>query len=60
MRETWVLSLVGKTPSRREWQPYQCSRLEPSGLQPMGSQRVRRDWAANTLRFHTLARKDCS
>ena len=47
MRETWVLSWVGKIPWRRAWQPSLVFlpgespwAEEPLGLQSMGSQKV--------------------
>ena len=41
-------SPVGKTPWRRKWTE------EPGGLQFIGWQRVRHDWATNTFSFYTL------
>ena len=59
MQETWV----GKIPWRRAWQPTPIFlpgeppwTEEPGGLQSMGSQRVRHDWATELtdtlLRVH--------
>ena len=52
MWETWVQSLGWEDPLRRAWQPIQVfmpgefpRTEEPGGLQSMGSQRVRHDWA---------------
>ena len=60
MQETWVRSLGGKIPWRRKW-PTHSSILawkvpwtqEPGGLQSMGLQRVRHDWAHMHARTHT-------
>ena len=58
---------VRKIPWRRAWQPTHSSILawripwteEPAGLQSMGSQRVRHDWATNThfFFFQTLGER---
>ena len=50
---------VGKIPWRRKWQTHSSILAwkipwseEPGGLQSMGWQRVRHDWAPNTFPFH--------
>ena len=55
VQETWVQSLGWENTLRRKWQPTPVSlawkslwTVEPGGLQFMGSQRVRHDWATNT------------
>ena len=54
MWEPWVRSWVGKISWRRAWQPTPVFlpwespwTEEPGGLQSMGSQRVRQNWATN-------------
>ena len=57
MKATQVDSWVGKIPWRMECNPLQYSCLEipwteePDGLQFMGSQRVRQNWAAENTRM---------
>ena len=57
MQETGFDSWGRRIPWRREWQPTPVFFLEiswtekPGGLQSMGSQRFRHDWAANTFTF---------
>ena len=59
MWETWVQSLCGKIPWRREWQS--TPELLPeefhgqsslAGYRPMELQRVIHNWATNTHRYH--------
>ena len=61
MRETWVRSLGGEDPLEKGMATYSnilAWRIpwteEPGGLQTMGSQRVRHDWATNTY-LHTIS-----
>ena len=56
MQETWVWSLSRKDPLKREWQPTPVflpgefhGQRGLGGIQSMGSQRVRHDWAINTI-----------
>jgi len=56
MRETWVRSLGSEDPWRKVWQPTPVFlpgespwTEEPGGLQSMGLQRVRHDWAAKHI-----------
>ena len=56
MQETWVLSLVGKIPWRRKWQPTPIlfpgeshGHEEPGRLQPVGLQRVGHNWGTKAL-----------
>ena len=59
MEETWVWSLdLGRYPGEGNGNPLQYSCLEnipwteePGGLQSMGSQKVRHNWATNTFHF---------
>ena len=68
MRETWLCSLLGETPWRWVWQPTPVFlpgeapwTEEPGGLQSMGLQRVRQDWAAkdSTKRMWLQRKCDC-
>ena len=60
MQETWVWSLDWKIPWRRAWQPTPVLSgespwtEEPGGLQLMGSQRVRHDWATRHKHIPSL------
>ena len=52
MQEMWVYPWVGRIPWKRKWQPTPSILAwgipwteEPGGLQSMGLQRVRHDWA---------------
>ena len=52
MQEKWVYPWVGRIPWKRKWQPTPSILAwgipwteEPGGLQSMGLQRVRHDWA---------------
>ena len=51
---------VGKIPWRRKWQPILDWRIpwteEPGRLQSMRPQKVRHDWATNTLKITTVYR----
>ena len=59
MQETWVQSLGRKDPLEKEMATH-CSSLawripwteEPGGLQSMGSQSVRHDWATKHTTMH--------
>ena len=61
VQETWVRSLVWEDPLEKETAAHSSILAwkiswteEPGGLQSMGSQRVRHDWATNT---HTHTRR---
>ena len=61
MQETWVRYLGGKDPLGEEMAIYSSILAweipwteEPSGLQFMGSQRVRHDWATEHGHMHAL------
>ena len=63
-RETWVQSWVGKIPWRRKWQPTPVFlpgespwTEKPGGLQSIGLQRVRHDWAAKYSTFFIVHTK---
>ena len=59
IQETWVQSPGGEDPLEKEMATHSSILAwteEPGGLQSMGSQRVRHNWATNTLIFFTKAR----
>ena len=59
-QETWVQSLAGEDPLEEGMAALQCFvwRIpwteEPGGLHSIGSQRVRQDWAANTMHWDAV------
>ena len=65
-QKTQVWSMSREDPGTREWQPttvFLPGRIlwteEPGGLQFMGSQRVRHDWATNTPRCFKETKEHC-
>ena len=61
MQATWVQSLDQEDPLEKRMATHSSSLAwriswteEPGGLQSMGSQRVRRDWATNTFTFRVV------